>query len=975
VRIEGTSGVGKTRLALEALATVDLSPLVAYLVAASDIDVGFLNSMIRRNHDVILVVDECPVETHRIFEKRLQAEGRIRLVTIGPSGELDSLRTGVLRLGPLEPSALTEFLQINYPSLSDQRRRYVLDVSGGVVAFAVQIGSALARLDEADAAELMRHTDVPSVVAVLVGDLPLAVVRSLALFRRIGWEDEKAAQARQLATWLGIDEASLRDVGEHLQERGLVERQGRYRLVSPFPVAVSLAAQAWDHESRRIVSDLIPALDAEGRTALLARAADLGRFPPAGQALEALLAPNGPFGTIESLEAGQEVEMLGYLSVVAPERATQHLYSIIEAASLEALTESVVSRRSLVWSLEKLAWHPDTFERAADSLLRLALAENEAWSNSATGTWVDLFGARLPSTAASPEARLGYLQDRATHPDPEVRRVVVTAASRAIRLRETRSVSAELQQGAAVREAGFTPDRQTDQTYREAMLSILATLSNDEAEVVSSVAAQNLIDLGFQLADTYFWPAYVEAARRLPADRLTLLRREAQRWLRLVQDSDRRGGEEQLGELVASLEVEDPMEKLKDLGTTPAWNQHRDEVAEDASALLLGLRDADRLDEVWAWMRGEEVPAAYSIGQALAGLPNADGQQVLDEILTAADPNLAAIGGFLDAAESAGIMDRDEFIDSGLGIRLTAEQRARLSMAPEPSGRSMDRITELVEAGELPPFFARVLGLGGWSRNYSPREFASILSHWTDVSTSESEVAALTHLLALHLHRQEGLPAELSPVAWSIIEKRREHVQLGTAEWDWGEIAKRLVEEDPLRIADLIFSMIGHGLVMLTTDSEAEVVSRAAVLRPEEVWSMLTRYLDGDRGHVVEMTVRGWLLRHFPIDVVAEWISKDDERAELMASLAPVDRAGPGEVVRWLLARFPKNERVRAALRGRFYEGGWTGPMSEWIGGLISDLEQWTDQPNEVRAWAREFIEYLREDQGRARQDEEERGF
>ena len=417
------------------------------------------------------------------------------------------------------------------------------------------------------------------------------------------------------------------------------------------------------------------------------------------------------------------------------------------------------------------------------------------------------------------------------------------------------------------------------------------------------------------------------------------------------------------------------MERLKDLGTTPAWSRHRDEVAEAASALLLELSLANRLDEVWAWLRQEEVPAAYSIGRALAELPHPDSGHTPEQIVTIADRNLGAVGGFLDAAESAGLINRDEFLDSRFGIRLTAEQRARLSMAPEPSGRSVGRIAQLVAEGGLSPSFAGVLGLGGWSRNYSPEAFAAILGHWTDEATRDSDVAALTDLLALHLHRQEDLPAELSPIAWSIVEKRREHSQLGTAEWDWSEIAKILVEEDPLRMADLIFSMIGHGLVMLESDSEAEVLARAAVLRPEEVWDLLTFYLDADRGHVVAMTVRGWLLRQFPLDVISDWIGHDDERAELVASLAPIDRSDPGDVARWLLTRFPRNARVRAALRGRFYEGGWSGPMSEWIGGLISDLEGWTDQPNEVQVWARELITDLREDQRRARQEEEERGF
>src|SRR5690606_29175694 len=89
-------------------------------------------------------------------------------------------------------------------------------------------------------------------------------------------------------------------------------------------------------------------------------------------------------------------------------------------------------RRDLVWALEKLAWHSRTFAQAADSLLALAVEENETYSNNATGTWIEFFGTMLPGTAASPDLRIAYLISSVASPNSHVRMLAARAAGRAL---------------------------------------------------------------------------------------------------------------------------------------------------------------------------------------------------------------------------------------------------------------------------------------------------------------------------------------------------------------------------------------------------------------------------------------------------------------------------------------------------------------------------------------------------------------
>jgi hypothetical protein len=69
-------------------------------------------------------------------------------------------------------------------------------------------------------------------------------------------------------------------------------------------------------------------------------------------------------------------------------------------------------RRDVIWALERLAEHAELFLPAAALLLALAEAENERWSNSATGVFAGLFslayGEAAP-TELTPDYRLPVL--------------------------------------------------------------------------------------------------------------------------------------------------------------------------------------------------------------------------------------------------------------------------------------------------------------------------------------------------------------------------------------------------------------------------------------------------------------------------------------------------------------------------------------------------------------------------------------
>lgn len=115
---------------------------------------------------------------------------------------------------------------------------------------------------------------------------------------------------------------------------------------------------------------------------------------------------------------------------IAPEFILAWLMKEIMPLSIEELRSLEDGRRNIVWTLRKLCFIPEQFSQSAELMLKLALAENETWSNNATGEFKSLFSIFLPATAASLEIRLECLEKWSANPN--YKPMVVQALSRAI---------------------------------------------------------------------------------------------------------------------------------------------------------------------------------------------------------------------------------------------------------------------------------------------------------------------------------------------------------------------------------------------------------------------------------------------------------------------------------------------------------------------------------------------------------------
>ena len=206
--------------------------------------------------------------------------------------------------------------------------------------------------------------------------------------------------------------ADLRVAVQRLIDRGAAQRRGGVVILQPRPIAMKLAERWWRKWCReeREEWDVVLAGDASPDLKVLAarQLAWINTTEAAPKVVRHVCRSGGPFDGVEGVSRTDHAEVLSALAEVDPEAVAGQIKRCLNDVEDLSKVEGD-ARRHLVWALEKIAFHPDSFEDGARLMLRLAVAENETWGNNATGRFIDLFPVLLGNTAADGNARLSVL--------------------------------------------------------------------------------------------------------------------------------------------------------------------------------------------------------------------------------------------------------------------------------------------------------------------------------------------------------------------------------------------------------------------------------------------------------------------------------------------------------------------------------------------------------------------------------------
>ncbi|MGH3709593.1 MAG: hypothetical protein ACRDRQ_16135 [Pseudonocardiaceae bacterium] len=295
----------------------------------------------------------------------------MKLITIGePTGYRP--RTTPVMIGPLDSDALRHVVGENQPALWPEHARFVVDASTGNVQLALLLAEGIVEQPSATANDLITSNIISSFVTqALPNGRELLACCALALFSYFGYDGEPSAELTIFATAFDLTVTDLRGAARCLVTAGLLSEQGRYRSVSPHPLAIYLAARGWEEFHDYIVTRLLPTLDESLTERLFHRAAGIGDFPVTKDTVAQLLAPGGLYENVDVRVRSGDM-LIPHFAALAPVAICRRVEAVLAAMPDDELRDHSRNRQGVTWVLERLAWRTATFRRAADGLLRIA---------------------------------------------------------------------------------------------------------------------------------------------------------------------------------------------------------------------------------------------------------------------------------------------------------------------------------------------------------------------------------------------------------------------------------------------------------------------------------------------------------------------------------------------------------------------------------------------------------------------------
>src|SRR5208283_2287952 len=210
LRIEGEAGVGKSRLALEALKVRGIAGRTIYAPDATNPQVLTIVSVIQSqpHASAVIAVDECDREQQEAFRPYVSiAGGRIRLICVGVADTLYEPPRGLAKVFRVKRLADDEIREI-LASIQPGAPREIIDVTvrlaGGMVKLATFIADTLVKAPNLALTELVNIPDVRTFLERFLEPTTLLGLQAISLLSRIGWKDEVRVEAEKIAEHVGI---------------------------------------------------------------------------------------------------------------------------------------------------------------------------------------------------------------------------------------------------------------------------------------------------------------------------------------------------------------------------------------------------------------------------------------------------------------------------------------------------------------------------------------------------------------------------------------------------------------------------------------------------------------------------------------------------------------------------------------------------------------------------------------------------
>lgn len=501
IRIIGHSGLGKTRLVLEAFRQKGDNPeIIALQKQLVYFEIGIngglkdLSNYIISHTDQegIIVVDNCDEESHRALSGLVNSMGKFYLITIDIASTTDEETSFKLERDDQRDIVKGIIDEKLGSSHSQNDRDYLNNICEGYPWMAVRFCSNIQKNGIADFSSNLPKDFIKRLLFSRNDEekIEYNVIRACSVFSTFGFLDDdlrlilnnehqeslkKQMEFIRTNIYDGeISESSFYEICQKYKGEDIIEKRGTQYIVKPTILAINLASD-WllNTPPDKIISILEDLKGSPLSAKFVERLKDLDQLDKAQSIVNELWGPNSPFGSAEVLNTEWGSLLFRYVVEVNPIATSKALNSSFGNFSKDELKNIRDGRRNLVWALEKLCFRKETFPIAAKILYSFAVSENETYGNNSENQFYQLFQLFLSGTEANLQERLRIINWGLNKRDDEYNRIAINSLGRGIlNDRYTRMGGAE-KQGSSAPLKDYSPNWTEIYEYWDESISIL----------------------------------------------------------------------------------------------------------------------------------------------------------------------------------------------------------------------------------------------------------------------------------------------------------------------------------------------------------------------------------------------------------------------------------------------------------------------------------------------------------------------